>query len=79
MNTKSRPTQNPQDDEAQALVAQYGTYCTYLDASEITTVSIRTLKRETAAGRLPCYRIGHCSRTLRLKTADVVALIRRVA
>ena len=78
MDTKSRPTRNLQDDEAQALVAQYGTYCTYLDASEMTTVSVRTLKRETAAGRLPCYRIGH-SRTLRLKTVDVVALIRRVA
>lgn len=64
--------------ELQALIDEYGKYVTYPQAAEISTLSVRSLKRETAAGNLPCYNVGS-RRALRLKTADVAALIRRVA
>ena len=64
--------------ELQSLIDQHGRFVSYPIAAEITTASVRTLKRETAAGRLPCYQIGR-SRTLRLRTEDVFALIQRVA
>lgn len=60
-----------------AALAEYGTWLTYPQAAELTCTSARTLKRETAAGRLPCYQIGR-ARVLRVKTADVFALIERV-
>lgn len=60
------------------LVAEFGRYVTYPQASLITTASVRTLKRMTERGELPCYRIGR-ARVLRLKTADVASLIQRVA
>ena len=66
------------DSELSELTAQYGRYVTYPQAAEITTASVRTLKRETAAGRLPCYQVGS-ARALRLKLADVLALVQRVA
>lgn len=65
--------------ETQALIAEYGKWVTYPTGAEITSVSVRTLKRLTAAGQLPCYRIGRSGRTLRLKTADLARLIERVA
>lgn len=64
--------------EALELVEQYGTYVSYPTAAKITTASERTLKRLTALGQLPCYKIGR-ARVLRLKTVDVAALIQRVA
>lgn len=64
--------------EVQELVDQYGNYVSYPTAAKITTASERTLKRLTARGQLPCYTIGR-TRVLRLKTADVAALIQRVA
>lgn len=64
--------------ELDALIDKYGRSITYPQAAEITGASVRTLKRETQAGNLPCYRIGS-ARVLRLKTADVYALIERVA
>lgn len=64
--------------ELQALIDEHGLFVSYPQAAQITTASVRTLKRETAAGRLPCYQIGR-SRTLRVKTEDVLALIRQVA
>ena len=57
---------------------RYGNFITYPQAAEITAVSTRTLKRLTATGELPCYRVGRTS-VMRLKTADVVSLIERVA
>lgn len=60
------------------LESEFGRYMSYPQAAEITTASVRTLKRLTAAGELPCFTIGR-TRTLRLRTADVAALIRRVA
>lgn len=64
--------------ELQALIDTYGTFVSYPTAAEITTASVRTLKRLTASGQLPCYRIGR-TRTLRVKTADLAKLIERVA
>lgn len=64
--------------DIQDLIAKYGKMVSYPTAAEITTVSVRTLKRLTANGDLPCYRIGR-SKALRLKTADVAKLIQRVA
>ncbi len=75
MPTKTASKLTP---DAQALVDEYGRMVTYPQAAQITAVSVRTLKRETAAGRLPCYRVGK-SRTLRVKTLDVLALIEQVA
>lgn len=68
---------NP-NPEIAALIAEHGTFVSYPQAAEITTASVRTLKRLTAVGDLPCYRIGR-ARVLRLKTADVAALVQRVA
>lgn len=70
-----KTTMNP---ELAALIDEYGRLITYPQAAELTGASVRTLKRETQSGRLPCYRVGS-ARVLRLKTADVYALIERVA
>lgn len=66
------------DPELKRLIDEYGRLVTYPQAAKITAASTRTLKRETAAGRLPCYKVGE-ARVLRVKTADLFALIRRVA
>ncbi|MEA5120994.1 MAG: helix-turn-helix domain-containing protein [Propionibacterium sp.] len=68
----------PKSNDLAELTEQYGRFVTYPQAAEITTASVRTLKRLTAAGELPCYQVGR-TRTLRLKTSDVAKLIRRVA
>ena len=70
-----KTTMNP---ELAALIDEYGRLITYPQAAELTGASVRTLKRETQNGRLPCYRVGS-ARVLRLKTADGYALIERVA
>ena len=64
--------------ERAAIIAEHGTFISYPKAAEITTASVRTLKRLTADGQLACYNIGR-TRTLRVKTADVLDLIVRVA
>lgn len=69
---------NTPNPELAALIAEYGRFVSYPKAADITTASVRTLKRLTAAGDLPAYQIGR-ARVLRLKTADVAALIQRVA
>ena len=48
-------------------------WLTYPEAAELCTLSVRSLKRLTAAGKLPCYVVG--GKVLRLKTSDVEALI----
>lgn len=42
-------------------------------ASELCTLSVRSLKRLTQAGKLPCCVVG--GKVLRLKASDVEALI----
>jgi excisionase family DNA binding protein len=48
-------------------------WLTYPEAAELCTLSVRSLKRLTAAGKLRCYVVG--GKVLRLKASDVEALI----
>lgn len=48
-------------------------WLTYPEAAELCTLSVRSLKRLTAAGTLRCYVVG--GKVLRLKATDVEALI----
>lgn len=48
-------------------------WLSYPEAAEICTLSVRSLKRLTQAGKLPCYVVG--GKVLRLKASDVEALI----
>ena len=48
-------------------------WLSYSQAAELSTLSVRSLKRLTAAGELPCYVVG--GKVLRLKASDVEALI----
>lgn len=48
-------------------------WLSYAEASEVCTLSVRSLKRLTAEGKLPCYVVG--GKVLRLKASDVEALI----
>jgi len=48
-------------------------WLSYAEASELCTLSVRSLKRLTAEGKLPCYVVG--GKVLRLKASDVEALI----
>lgn len=66
------------DPELQALLDEHGTYVKYSVAAKICGCSAKTLQRLTRDGQLPLYTIGR-SRTHRVRTADVAALIRRVA
>ena len=45
----------------------------HAEAAELCTLSVRSLKRLTAEGKLPCYVIGGME--LRLKASDIEALI----
>lgn len=47
-------------------------WISYPDAAELTTLSVRSLKRLTADGKLPCFLIG--GKVLRLRLSDVEAL-----
>ena len=60
------------------LIGSYGRFVSYPQAAEITSLRVRSLKRETAAGNLRCHRLGS-ARVFRLKTEDVATLIQRVA
>lgn len=48
-------------------------WLSYPEAAELCTLSVRSLKRLTQAGKLPCYVVG--GKVLRLKASDVEALI----
>ena len=61
-----KPTTNPGTDRKPRWLS-------YPEAAEMCTLSVRSLKRLTAAGKLPCYVIG--GKVLRLKSSDVEALI----
>lgn len=51
------------------------TYETLADAADRTGLSVRSLRRYIAEGRLPAYRLG--SRTIRLIPSDVDNLFTR--
>lgn len=61
-----KPTSNQNADRKSRWLS-------YSEAAEMCTLSVRSLKRLTAAGKLPCYVIG--GKVLRLKSTDVEALI----
>ena len=64
--TRSRKTtQQPTFDRTSKWLS-------YPGAAELSTLSVRSLKRLTAAGKLPCYVVG--GKVLRLKASDVEAL-----
>lgn len=78
MATKPKAPGAYTEQELEDLLALHGRFVGYPVAAELTGASIRTLKRLTKNGELPMYTVGR-TRTYRLKTADVVALMRRVA
>ena len=64
--TRSRKTaQQPTCDRTSKWLS-------YPEAAGLSTLSVRSLKRLTAAGKLPCYVVG--GKVLRLKASDVEAL-----
>jgi len=65
-------------DPFAAFRDKYPALVSYPQAEEITQTSVRTLKRLTASGELPCYRVGR-TRTYRLRLDDVLALLQPVA
>lgn len=78
---KASTTKTPaafSQQEMDELLHTYGRFVSYPVAAELTGVSERTLKRLTARGDLPCFTVGR-TRTYRLKTTDVVGLMRQVA
>lgn len=48
-------------------------WLSYVEAAELCTLSVRSLKRLTAEGKLPCYVVG--GKVVRLKISDVETLI----
>lgn len=71
-------TKTKTDPELAELIDQFGGYMTYPQAAKHFGVHPKTLHRLTARGELPCYTIGR-SRAMRVRTADVFSLLRRVA
>lgn len=64
---KKSPSQAPTDGRPRWL--------SYPEAAELSTLSVRSLKRLTAAGKLPCYVVG--GKVLRLKATDVEVRLNR--
>lgn len=63
---------------AEELADEYGRWMTYTQAAKELNCSARHLRHLTERGQLACWTIGD-TQALRLKTADVAALMRRVA
>ena len=74
----ARTTSHEDPAELQSLVDEHGVFITYPHAAELVGVNPRTLKRLTQAGELRCYKVGS-ARALRVRTADVLALVEQVA
>lgn len=66
------------EEEIDALVEEYGAYISCPQAAKLIGVSAKTLHREIAAKTLEAYRLPG-RRTVRVKTADVLRLMKRVA
>ncbi|MDU3726388.1 MAG: hypothetical protein E7G15_07415 [Cutibacterium avidum] len=75
--SRTRPTLavDPVDRD---ILDRYGKFITYRTASEITSLSVRTLRRMTDRGDLPAYSAPGTN-TMRVRTVDVLALQSRVA
>lgn len=65
-------------DERQEILDRYGRFVSKSQASEIISCSERTIGRQIEQKLLNLYTVGR-SRTLRLKTVEVLALMERVA
>ena len=65
MTRSRKPTKQPTCDRTSKWLS-------YPEAAELSTLSVRSLKRLTATGKLPCYVVG--GKVLRLKASDVEAL-----
>ena len=64
--TRSRKTTQ------QSTFGRTSKWLSYPEAAELSTLSVLSLKRLTAAGKLPRYVVG--GKVLRLKASDVEAL-----
>lgn len=60
------------------LAAELPAFIGRPQAAKLIGYSVRSLDRDIEAGRLALYRIGR-GRVLRVRTADVLALVERVA
>jgi excisionase family DNA binding protein len=65
-------------DLAAELTKVYGRFMTRADAARELAFSVRTINRMINDGELHAYQVGS-RRSLRLRTADVAALVSRVA
>ena len=65
-------TRRPKKSPSQAQTDGRLRWLSYPEAAELSTLSVRSLKRLTSAGKLPCYVVG--GKVLRLKASDVEAL-----
>lgn len=64
--------------EVEAKISVHGELVTLAVAAELLGISVRSLQREIAAGRLRSYRVGR-TRAYRVRTSEVLALLKRVA
>lgn len=72
----SKTTTNP--NFAEDFADRYGRFMTRTDAARELAFSVRTINRLIADGELHAYQVGS-RRSLRLRTADVAAIVSRVA
>lgn len=63
----------PRKSTSQAQADRRPRWLSYPEAAELSTLSVRSLKRLTAAGKPHCYVVG--GKVQRLKAADEEALI----
>lgn len=63
---------------SQELEDEFGRFMSVPAVAEVTATSESTVRRWVAAGALKLYKMGP-TRTLRIRTADVAALIQQVA
>lgn len=63
---------------SQELEDEFGRFMSVPDVAKVTATSESTVRRWVAAGALELYKWGP-TRTLRVRTADVAALVQRVA
>ena len=64
--------------ETRQLIQDHGVYLSVPQAAELVAVSAKTITRMIQRGELHAYQVGK-SRIVRVKTADVLDLVRQVA
>ena len=73
----STPGSRRNPDPFAELRDKYPALVGYPQAAEITSTSVRTLKRLAETGELPVYRVGR-TRTYRLRLEDLINLLHPV-